>query len=249
MESQPFLEKIRAELVQRGLPRYYIERLLTELHDHCCELHEERSLSMSDPRKSATEPICLEHRLGSPAQFASFAAAQYRARTFWGRHPWVTFLIAPLPLFTAFFITLCVAMRLTMVPFLDYFESPLSDHMREHPYLQAILFSLVSWQFQVLPALMAAGLLCRVAQRHSLLWRWPMIGCTLLAGVAACITVIHRIETNPGNGTYAIGFNLGDSPAWWFLTFLPKLAVGVAIGLLLVVRSIQQGDGSTRTAQ
>ena len=86
------------ELEQRGLPPAYIERLLGELDDHYNDLLEERSSSMGAARKLDFEADDLQKRLGEPTQLAIFAAEQYRARSFWGRHPTVTFLLGPLPL-------------------------------------------------------------------------------------------------------------------------------------------------------
>src|SRR5262245_46923954 len=104
MASLPSQDELRSELRRQGLPHSYVERLLAELDDHYEDLVEERSTSMGAARKLQSESISqenLQERLGEPAQLALFAAEQYHARSFWGRHPVLTYLLAPLPLLVA----------------------------------------------------------------------------------------------------------------------------------------------------
>ena len=103
MASHPSRDELRSELRRQKLPQAYIERLLAELDDHYEDLLEERSTSMGAARKLQLEQDDLSVRLGEPAQLALFAAEKYHARSFWGRHPVVTFLIGPLPLLVARF--------------------------------------------------------------------------------------------------------------------------------------------------
>src|SRR6476660_546432 len=101
MASHPSRDELRSELRRQRLPQAYVERLLAELDDHYEDLLEERSTSMGAARKLQPEPgqsDDLQQRLGEPAQLALFAGEQYHARSFWGRHPWVTYLLGPLPL-------------------------------------------------------------------------------------------------------------------------------------------------------
>src|SRR4029079_19620309 len=94
----PSLDALRAELERRGLPPAYIDRLLGELDDHFNDLLEERSSSMSAARKLDFEADDMQRQLGEPTQLAVFAAEQFRARSFWGRDPFATFVLGPLPL-------------------------------------------------------------------------------------------------------------------------------------------------------
>src|ERR1700755_1996694 len=94
-------QELRRELRRQKLPHAYIERLLAELDDHYEDLLEERSTSMGAARKLQTEADQsddLQQRLGGPAQLALFAGEQFHARSFWGRHPLVTYVLGPLPL-------------------------------------------------------------------------------------------------------------------------------------------------------
>src|SRR4051812_18136139 len=98
MASHPSRDELRSELRRQKLPQAYIDRLLAELDDHYEDLLEERNTSMGAARKLQLEQDELQQRLGEPAQLALFAADQYHARSFWGRHPLVTYLLGPLPL-------------------------------------------------------------------------------------------------------------------------------------------------------
>src|SRR6266850_859778 len=104
MASHPSRDELRSELRRQRLPRAYITRLLAELDDHYEDLLEERSTSMGAARKLQLEQDDLRQRLGEPAQLALFAAEKYHARSFWGRHPLVTYLLGPLPLLIAMWI-------------------------------------------------------------------------------------------------------------------------------------------------
>ena len=56
---------------------------------------------MGAARKLQFESNEVEQRLGEPARLAVFAAEQFHARSFWGRHPVLTFLVLPLPMWVA----------------------------------------------------------------------------------------------------------------------------------------------------
>jgi hypothetical protein len=245
------LREFWAQLARRGLPRAYIERLVSELNDHLIDLLEERNTAMGAARKLQIESDNLQQRLGDPTQLAIFAADQYHSRTFWGRHPLVTFLFAPLPLLVAvwlayvFTVWLVVALPAAFGVWMTGWSIPAEDH----PYLQAFSLTLFTWGLFVLPPLATALLLCRTYRRNALNIRWPMLGCTLLALVAAIIHFSWRLKTGPNPsdlGMFMIGFNLGASPRWFLLTYLPKFTLAFGIGLLLIKRAQRQLELETQ---
>jgi hypothetical protein len=63
-----------------------------------------------------------------------------------------------------------------------------------------------------------------------------------LAIVAALFSVSYRLATEPNNGALMIGFDVGSSPQWLLLTFLPKFALALGIGLLLIERAQRQAE-------
>jgi hypothetical protein len=227
------------------LPRAYITRLLAEMDDHYEDLLEERSTSMGAARKLQLEQDELQQRLGEPAQLALFAAEQYHARSFWGRHPWVTYLMAPLPMliacwigFALAFVALNFAAAYVGALALGWSEETFAN-LADYVYLQAAVVAFASWYVMVLPPLTAAWILCRTYRRNALNWHWPILGCTLLAAVAGITTTSYAIAIEPGKGFFRVGFDLGTSPAW-LLGFLPKFALAFGIGLLLVKRAQRQ---------
>jgi hypothetical protein len=250
MENRLSHDELRSELARRGLPRAYIERLVAELDDHLTDLLEERSTSMGAARKlqferDEVEQEDLEKRLGEPAQLAIFAAEQYHARTFWGRHPLVTYLLGPLPLLVTCFLAYGLAfwaatwvISLFGTHALGWNEATFANPA-DFIWLQAVLLALMCWYVTVFPPLTAAWLLCRTYRRNALDWRWPLIGCTLLALVCGIFITKYNISTEPGKGQFMLGFDIGQSSAW-LARFLPKFAIALAIGLLLIQRARQQ---------
>jgi hypothetical protein len=250
MENQLSHEELRSELRRGGLPPAYIERLVAELDDHFNDLLEERSTSMGAARKLQFEPENLEQqdleqRLGEPAQLALFAAEQYHARSFWGRHPLVTYLLGPLPLLVACFVAYAVAfwavtwvISLVGTHVLGWSEATFANPA-DFIWWQAVLLALLSWYVVVFPPLTAAWLLCRTYRRNALDWRWPVIGCTLLAVVCGMFQTSYNIATEPDTGQFMLGFDIGQSSAW-LLRFLPKFAIALSIGLLLIQRARQK---------
>lgn len=246
--AAPSLGSLRNELARRGLPRAYIERFLSELDDHFVDLLEERSSPMGAARKLQFDTSVTndpQQRLGEPAQLAVFAAEQYHARSFWGRHPVVTFVLAPLPMLLACLIGLALALQLVgralsvaSERLFGLSENALASH--EHLFLSAVVIAFVSWYIVVGAPLFTAWLLCRTYRRNAVDRRWPIIACTLLAVVVALSTVSYRLATEPNQSTFMVGLHAADSLRWFFLTFLPKFALALAIGLLLVKRAERQ---------
>ncbi len=245
MENQPSNDELRAELVRRGLPRPYIERLLSELDDHFTDLIEERSSTMGAARKLQIESDKAQQRLGEPAQLALFAAEQYHARSFWGRHPVVTFVFGPLPMLVACWIATMlsitgIGMGLAYVCEHWFGLSQATWKPKDHLWAQAIVMVAVSWFVIVFPPLAVAGLLCRVARRNAVNWRWPIVACTLLAIVAGLLSVSYRLALAWNEGQFTVGFNFGSTMQWLLISYLPKFAVALGIGLLLIKRAQQR---------
>ena len=93
MPAQPSLRRLRRDLLRRGLPRNYVNRVIGEWADHLEDLSSAQLSKEADmPQTKAVD------FLGSETELAEAAVLQYRARTFAGRHPVWTFLVAPIPL-------------------------------------------------------------------------------------------------------------------------------------------------------
>jgi uncharacterized membrane protein HdeD (DUF308 family) len=247
MASHPSRDELRSELRRQGLPLAYITRLLSELDDHYEDLLEERSTSMGAARKLQTESISQENvhtRLGEPAQLALFAAERYHSRSFWGRHQLMTFVLGPLPLLMLFWVAAAYAVdgTGTGIAYVCEHVFGLKDETfvpKDHLWAQAVMMVAFSWLMIAVCPLAVAGLLCRIARRNAVSWWWPVVACALLAIVAGFLTVSYRLALEPHEGMMMMGANFGSTPRWFLLTYLPKFAVAMCVGLLLVKRAQQ----------
>jgi hypothetical protein len=243
MVNRPPVDELRSQLERRGLPRAYIERLLSELDDHYTDLIEERSTSMGAARKLQLESNDAEQRLGDPTQLAIFAAEQFHARSFWGRHPWLTYLAMPLPMLAVFAIAFSTALVASgqVLNFLCVRLFGMKEpDPGEYLLLQGIVMGVAGWYMVTIPPLVAGLVLCRIYRRNALDWRWPVLGCAILALACAFLTISYQIATEPGNGMFTIGFYAAGSIKWFVLSYLPKFALAMGIGLLLIKRAHRQ---------
>jgi hypothetical protein len=249
MDNRPRHDEYREELARRGLPGAYVERLVAELDDHFTDVLEERSTSMGAARKlqpEADDAISrnAEQRLGEPRQLAIFAAEQYHARSFWGRHPWLTYLVMPLPLLIVSAITFSTALiaaghALSFICVQVFgLEEPANP--ADYVMLQGIALGITCWYMLVVPPLVSGLVLCRIYRRNALDWRWPVVGCAILSLACAFLTISYRIATEPGNGMFTIGFYAAASLKWFLTSLLPKFALAMGIGLLLIKRAQQR---------
>jgi hypothetical protein len=91
-------------------------------------------------------------------------------------------LLGPLPLLVAMFAgylasRFCVIYCIATVG--EWLTNWRIDEL-EHPYLQAVLFTLLTWGAIVVVPLASVLVLCRVYRRNALSVRWPIVACILL---------------------------------------------------------------------
>src|SRR5262249_41091525 len=94
MSNHRLLESVAAELRRRGVPRAEALRLLQELEDHVAELVAEQGGSMNESSQVSER---IELRLGRPEVLVAAALANRRRASVFGRHPILTFVVAPIP--------------------------------------------------------------------------------------------------------------------------------------------------------
>lgn len=238
MDAQQSLEQLAVELRRRRLPHAYIERLLAELRDHMDDLNAQRSSDMNTAR---TLDADLQQRIGDPIQLAKFVAEQYHRRSFLGRHPILTFLIAPLPL-----VVLVWAACLLMLGVLFLWPVDLAGYrinLLQNPWLTSIGFSVLGWVMIVFPLVGTDLLLCRIARHNALRWRWPVMACVIVALLCSLLWTlwvmpmhITTVGDKPYEGQFIMCFGW---PATWrtVASYGTNFACALGIGLLLVRRA------------
>ena len=95
MASNKLLSEVHEQLSCRDLPLEYVERSVAELSDHHTDIVEElqrEGVTQDDSVRMAAD------RLGEPRQLAKKIAHDYQRRTFCGRWPLFSFILAPLPM-------------------------------------------------------------------------------------------------------------------------------------------------------
>ncbi len=234
MANPPSRDVLRAELEQRGLPPAYIERLLGELDDHYNDLLEERSSSMGAARKLDFEADDLQERLGEPTQLAIFAAEQYRARSFWGRHPIVTFVLGPLPLLLiSWIVTGCAvvwsAEGITYIG--EHWFGIAQDKIvyADHLWVQAGVMSFCIWIIVAFPPILVAAVMCRTARRNAVRWRWPIIACTLDFVRRRVSRRLVTVWLQPNDGVrLRLSIDWESSFRWFMLNYLLKFTAAMS---------------------
>jgi hypothetical protein len=186
------------------LPGDYVERLVEELSDHAADLLQE------NPAMDAERD--LEMRLGTPEQLASTAAAEFRRRSFAGRHPILTFIGGP---FVAILATL-VAIVATMF-FVGEVSAALVDlatdggleaneAARQPPSdLEMGLMRGLSGVVRFVPFILSGWLFARLAGRSGLRL-WGAAACGIVAVGAFCFWSAVGESQHNGMGYWMLGF-------------------------------------------
>src|SRR5262245_18302872 len=157
------LDKLRRDLLCRGLPGDYVSRAVQELADHHADLVE------ADAVESGLSAEAAWEELGDVEQLGEELVRKYRARSFAGRHPLLTFLIAPRPTvvmiwmgaFFAGWTALFVAAQMLG----DTFEGLAdTDFLGATKPLPLWLIYVVHYAIEALPPAFCAWWFCRLAR-------------------------------------------------------------------------------------
>ena len=208
MNAPSLSEQLRRELIGRRLPRYYVHRVVREFDDHAQDIHTEGD---------AATPA----RLGDPRQLARHFAREFRARSFAGRHPWLVFLIGPIPCTIALAILVFTA-GFWLLDSLGSFQPAAST--RWGTQFLALVACHVGLTLPLLTVMYCFG---RSALRSGCGARWLWAVCALECALALLVNTQLRLPTAPGNGRFSVGLSFPPAGNWW-LAALPLL---VAVGL------------------
>lgn len=228
-QKRQLLEELRGKLLRRGLPRSEVARLVEELTDHLEDLTEEKEYAM---RTDAKELACLEERLGPADELADAAVANYHSTSFAGRHPVVTFLLAPIPLlvvvWAGFWCLGLAAAHFAPTVLGDAYRlegKPVSDWPASLVWCARGL----DYASRMAPQMLVAGLLCYVALRSGRGWRWGMLGCCLVALVAGLMVTQLDLPLESGKGRLTLGLALPPQSVWQVVQLFPPLAAGLLV--------------------
>jgi hypothetical protein len=225
MADSHWLDRFAAELQRQHLPARYSARLLEELADHLSELEQETT--------SMDAQVLLEERIGRPEVIAAEARSEYTRRTFAGRHPVLTFGVAPLftvigSLLAALFVAWGAVWLLAMTT-----PQLLEEKVPPTPF-QWFMVYCVLWFVRLVPFGLSAWLFTRVGRR---LHRpnWGLLACTIVASLAFVFWMGIRTATSELQGQVFFGLAVQQLPhpeqfvqaalplaiglvSWWLMT-------------------------------
>ena len=224
MSKSNWLNDVAQALRRQKLPRSYIRRFTEELADHFDDyyhIHSQERIGM-DAETHAT-------RLGAPDEIARCAAHELRRRTYAGRHPFVTFVAAPLPIAVILLVGLCVPLLLVLGAIPDDYGGA-----ERLPAWTEFLVQAIVCAMQFAPFLAGAILFCHLAKRAVCGARWSFVACALVALLAGSFAVSLSLPTGgPGSGSLMMGFKIPPGPAQWFQALVP-----LAVWLVYVRRDL-----------
>jgi hypothetical protein len=185
-----------------------VHRVLREFDDHADDI--------------AGEGDAPRARLGEPAQLAQRFAAEYRARHFAGRHPWFVFLVAPIPC-TILAAILSYIAGFGLLELLGA-ASPLGAMRWSSQFLAIIVCN----AGLILPLLSVTWIFGRWAFRSGCGARWLWTVTALQCSLGAITQLNMALPTEPGNGTFSVGFSFPPQVHWPFVLLPLLVAVGLA---------------------
>ncbi len=223
--STQSLDTVRCALHRRGLPNAYIQRVVGELEDHQHDIAGEWSVTDASTASNAD-------RMGNPDVLANALADRYHDRTFAGRHPIVTFLLAPIPAvllaWTALLLVLFGVVQLYKFWF-DHTILTISD-MSSVVVGVALLMHIVGI---VVPPAAIALFFAWLAYRGGKGMIWSCAATALVAFAALCFHSVLLFPIEPGTGMYSVGF--GFSPHQLFGPQLLQMLVPILAAALVVL--------------
>jgi hypothetical protein len=191
MANPHWHERLRQALAKQGLPAAYSASLLEELAGHWDDLQKEHG---------SMEALSAEERLGAPELLAALAKAEYRKRSFAGRHPFLAFVVGP---FLTTIVTwhililLCVPLKSLVAPYMPVRAAPPTRF--EWTLVYAIVLFLRFVPFAVLaPVFVRLG-------RASCRPVWGLVA----GGIVAYLAFVIKLEVAPPTEKHNLAVFLG----------------------------------------
>jgi hypothetical protein len=210
MNAPSLSAQLRCELVRRRLPRFYVHRVMREFDDHSQDIVAERQETPD------------ADRLGDPRQLAQHFATEFRARHFAGRHPWLVFLLAPIP---------CTLVAVIASFFMAFATVELLEPVlpaAAAPWLSRFLMIAACHVGLVVPLLGVTWIFGRLAYRSGCGARWFWTASLLQCLLGALTQLSVSLPAERTNGSIEIGLSYPPAMNWEFFALPALVAVGLA---------------------
>ncbi|MSM41424.1 MAG: hypothetical protein GJT30_17535 [Geobacter sp.] len=202
------LDWLKTTLIRRGIPVRQACRLVGELADHVEDAENDLLLAGKSPREAA---LLAREKLGGMELLADEISTCFAKRTFWGKHPVLSFVLLPLFSFALIPIVPIVTGNL-LVRFLDRLKEQGIGYD-----LQAVLSycnnGFLAYQY-LLAAVCAAGFI-GIATRYACSMKWAAAATGILAVLGGLLVSVLTVgpPVHAGahlSGTITLGFELSD---------------------------------------
>lgn len=183
MQNQQHLDELKLKLLEKGLPRTYVRRVIIELSEHGEDLQHDRLLT-EFPKEI----------IGDPDKLADAIFEKMKKSRFVGRHRIFSFIFLPL-------VTLAGLVALSMIG-----VGLLSDDLTQSDDFIPYAYGYYYFLKYVLPISLALGF-CFIARNSFCGFRWAFVACVSLTVLLLLsqINMTPPIPGSPGTGTFNIG--------------------------------------------
>jgi hypothetical protein len=223
MEKSFSRKRLIVDLMRRGVSPAYASRVTRELAEHADDL--------------AESGLDAPAGVGDVELLAAGIAESYRQRTFAGRHPILSFAVAPFPLIVV------ANVGLWTVGVLLVFAMRFTNYWG----LVAVLLHPLS---MFVPAMTITWLVCRLARGAGLRWQRTALACLPILVVAFLFLSVLKLDDwdGEGHGALMFGINLPLGPIFgpafgkptWALpmvwTPLARVALSLCVMLWMSLR-------------
>jgi hypothetical protein len=224
-------ETVAAELRRHGVSAGEAARLLEELEDHVADLIAEQGGSMSE---SVQIDERIAARLGQPDVLVAAALANRRPAGVVGRHPVLSFVVAPIPLailsWYGFIFAGFGLLELVGWVFGDAYMIA-GRAVRDWPAEVVYAVNGMAAASRFVPPAATVALLCWCGRRAGVGRRWTLTASGLVGLLAGLLVVQVRLPAEPGQGSLLLGLGF---PVYQWVN-LAQLLVPLAVGILFLL--------------
>jgi hypothetical protein len=225
------LEAVAEQLRRHGVPSQEAARLLEELEDHLADLLTEQGGSMNESVE-IDDRVTL--RLGRPDVLVAAALANRRPGGAVGRHPVLSFVVAPIPLAILSWYGYIFAgfglLELVGWVFGDAYTIA-GRAVRDWPAGLVYAVNGMAAASRFVPPAATVALLCWCGRRAGVGRRWTLTASGLVGLLAGLLVVQVRLPAEPGQGSLLLGLGF---PVYQWVN-LAQVLVPLAVGILFLL--------------